>query len=167
MEPPRRKKQLVTKVITVPGNLRLGCDEFNAGMFFESHERFEEIWQLETGPVRNLYKGLIQIAAGFVHLSRGKYIGAERLLRTGVGYLAPYREYGALGFDIDTICRDAEDMYRRLIEAGPTGVARLGLSQRPFYVFDVAKLPAEASRWKAWGFDESGRPEPMTITVAE
>ena len=55
-----RKKQLVSKVITVPGNLHLGCDEFNAGLFYESHERFEEIWQYERGPVRDFYKGLIR-----------------------------------------------------------------------------------------------------------
>ncbi len=167
MEPPRRKKHLVTKVVTVPGNLRLGCDEFNAGKFYECHERFEEIWQVETGPLRDMYKGLIQIAAGFVHLSRGKYIGGERLLRTGVGYLAPYRDTGAMGFDIGGICRDAEQVYRRLLAAGPDGVAGLDLSMRPLYAFDVAALRAEAVRWRAWGFDSAGRAEPMSITVAE
>ncbi|MEO8538237.1 MAG: DUF309 domain-containing protein [bacterium] len=167
MQPARRKKQLVTKVITVPRNLQLGCDEFNAELFYECHERFEEIWQLETGPVRDLYKGLIQIAAGFVHLQRGKYIGAERLLRTGVGYLAPYRATGAMGFDIDAISTAAEGMHGRLVAAGADGVGTLDLRLRPFYVFDPAKLADEAKRWRAWGFDEAGNAEPMTITVAE
>jgi hypothetical protein len=167
MEPPRRKKQLVRKTITVPGNLELGCAEFNAGLFYECHERFEEIWQLESGPLRDLYKGLIQIAAGFVHLQRGKYIGAERLLRTGVAYLAPYRQEGAMGFDVERICRDAEDMYSRVVAAGPGGVGEIDISRRPYYEFDQGKLASEAQRWAAWGFDDEGNAEQMTITVAE
>lgn len=167
MQPPRHKKQLVTKTITVPGNLQRGCDEFNSGKFYESHESFEEIWQLEVGPVRDLYKGLIQVAAAFVHLSRGKYIGSERLLRTALGYLKPYRDGGALGFDIEAICQAAEEVYRRLEEAGPDGVAGMDLSRRPVFAFDVKLLPAEARRWKAWGFDETGQPLQMEITIAE
>ena len=167
MQPSRRKKQLVTKTITVPANLQRGCDEFNAGKFYESHESFEEIWQLEVGPVRDLYKGLIQVAAAFVHLSRGKYIGAERLLRTGAAYLAPYRAEGALGFDIEAISAAAEDMYGRLLAAGPDRVNELDLSQRPFYAFEPRRVPAEARRWHAWGFDDEGCALPMEITVAE
>ena len=167
MQPTRRKKELTRKVITVPGNLRLGCDEFNSGLFYECHERFEEIWQQEQGPVRDLYKGLIQLAAGFVHLSRGNYVGAERLLRTGIGYLDRYREGGALGFDVETIATAAGDMYARLMDAGPAGVGDLDLSRRPVYSFDTQVLARETQRWKAWGFDESGVALPMTIVVAE
>lgn len=167
MQPARRKKQFVTKTITVPSNLEAGCEEFNSGLFFECHERFEEIWQLEVGPVRDLYKGLIQVAAAFVHLQRGKFIGAERLLRTALGYLTPYRAEGAMGFDVDAICRAAEDMYARLHTAGPHGVASIDLSVRPVYAFDRTKMAAEAQKWKAWGFDDGGRPLPMSITVAE
>ena len=167
MQPARRRKQFVQKTITVPGNLALGCDEFNSALFYECHERFEEIWQLESGGVRDLYKGLIQIAAAFVHLQRGKFIGAERLLRTALGYLAPYRAEGAMGFDVDAIRAAAEDMYARLQAAGPDGVASIDLTRRPYYTFDEAKLASEALKWRAWGFDDEGRPERMTITVAE
>jgi hypothetical protein len=164
---PRRKKQLVQKVITVPGNLRLGCDEFNSGLFYECHERFEEIWQQERGPVRDLYKGLIQIAAGFVHLSRLNFTGAERLLRTGRGYLSPYRGGGAMGFDVDQITSAAEAVHTRLLECGPGRVAEVDLTARPVFEFDAQRLPQEALRWHAWGFDDSGMAVPMTIVIAE
>ena len=100
-------------------------------------------------------------------MQRGKFIGSERLLRTALGYLAPYREDGAMGFDVEAICRAAEDMYDRLLAVGPGGVRGLDLMRRPYYTFDAAKLPAEARRWNAWGFDAEGRPLEMTITVAE
>jgi len=168
MQPaPRRRKQLVTKVVTVPSNLERACKEFNAGLFYEAHESIEELWQMERGPIRDLYKGLIQLAAAFVHLSRGKYIGAERLLRTALGYLGPYRAQGEMGFDVEAICTDAEDVYRRLIEAGPDGVGRLDLAVRPLYVFDAESLRKAAISASAWGFDDRGNAVPMTITVAE
>lgn len=167
VRPPRRRKQLVQKTITVPGNLVTGCNEFNAGLFFECHERFEEIWQEEQSGVRDCYKGLIQIAAGFVHITRGNHFGAERLLRTALGYLAPYRAEGALGFDIERICLDAEDVYARVMERAPGQMESFDVVRRPFYAVDLERLPAEAKRWGLWGFDEEGNALPMTITVAE
>ena len=162
-----RRRHLVSKQITVPGNFVQGCAEFNAGRFFECHEWFEEIWQEEQGDVRDLYKGLIQIAAAFVHLSRGKFVGADRLLRTGIAYLGPYRPGGAMGFDVEAICRAAEEVHERLLTAGPDAVDSLDLALRPEYQFDHAVLPGEALKWGAWGFDSEGRALPMAITVAE
>lgn len=160
-----RKRHLVTKKITVPGNFAQGCRDFNEGRFFESHEAFEEVWQEEQGEVRDLYKGLIQIAAAFVHLSRGKFIGADRLLRSGAGYLEPFRAEGAMGFDVDTIARAAEDVQERLRAAGPDSVDTVDLSRRPRYEFDDAALAREAQKWGAWGFDADGLETVMEITV--
>jgi hypothetical protein len=162
-----RKKQLVQKRITVPGNLARACAEFNTGLFYECHESLEEIWQEERGPIRDLYKGLIQVAAAFVHVSRGNYVGAERLSRTALGYLAPYRPGGALGFDVEQICRDTEDVHARIQSLGPDRLGEFEIARRPFYRFDSAMLATEARRWRAWGFDEAGAPEVRTITVAE
>lgn len=168
MSQPRvRERRIVTRRVTVPGNLARGCADFNSGRFFECHESFEEIWHEEQGPLRNFYKGLIQIAAAFVHLSRGKYTGADRLLRTGLGYLEPYRPEGAMGFDVEAICRAAEDVHARLTAAGPGAVGTLDLARRPHYVFDAGKLRAEAVKWAAWGFNGEGGSRVMEITVAE
>jgi len=163
---PRRKKQLITKTITVPANLQRACDDFNAGRFYESHEHLEEIWQYERGEVRDAYKGLIQIAAAFVHLSRGKYVGAERLLRTATAYLEPFRTTGALGFDIENICIAARDMHARVLAAGAENIRRLDLAGRPVFAFDAERLRADALRRLSWGFDPGGRALPMEITIA-
>lgn len=164
-QPARRQRQLVYKTITVPGNFRLACDEFNSAKFFECHETFEEIWQEESGEVRDLYKGLIQVAAAFVHITRGNHFGAERLIRTALGYLAPYRAAGAMGFDIETICRDTEDAYRRIVALGGERIAHFDLAQRPVYAFDPEAVAAESIRWQAWGFDAEGRGLTMEIAV--
>ena len=163
---PRTRKQLVTKTITVPENLQRACDDFNAGRFYESHEHLEEIWQYERGRVRDAYKGLIQIAAAFVHLSRGKFAGADRLLRTGVAYLALYRADGALGFDIEEIAAAAEALHARLLAAGPARVTEVDLRRRPVYRFDRDLLARQAVRDRAWGFDAEGKATEMEITIA-
>lgn len=164
-EPSRRERFLVHKTITVPGNFRISCDQFNGGLFFESHESFEEIWQEEQGGVRDLYKGLIQLAAAFVHISRANYVGAERLTRTALGYLAPYRAEGAMGFDVEAIGRDAESVYSRVLALGKGRIDEFVLTERPFYGFDESKLAAEAVRWGAWGFDKDGRALEMDVEI--
>ena len=160
------RRALQTKTITVPGNLRIACDQFNSHQFFECHESFEEIWQEEISDVRDLYKGLIQIAAAYVHITRGNFVGADRLLRTGVGYLAPYRAEGAMGFDVERICRAAERQHAVLLADGPGHVV-FDPAKVPLYEFEADCLQAEALRWRAWGFDREGSAAEMEITVAE
>lgn len=163
----RRKKTLVPRRITVPGNFRRGCDDFNSGKFFECHESFEDIWQQERGEVRELYKGLIQVAAAYVHISRGNFAGAERLLRTGLGYLRPFRAGGAMGFDVERISRAVETARDDVVALGTARMAEFDLALRPEYSFDESLLSAEAVRWGAWGFDTWGRSLEMEIVVAE
>lgn len=166
-EPIRQRRRHVTKTITVPGNFAKACSDFNEGRFFECHEWLEEIWQEEQGGVRDLYKGLIQIAAAFVHLSRGNFVGADRLLRTGIGYLRHYRAEGAMGFDVEAIARAAEGIHARLLVAGPAKMGTVDLSPRPFYAFDRDGLAAEAQRWGAWGFDHRGSALELEVQVPE
>ena len=164
--PARRPRELRTKVITVPGNLQQACHEFNTHRFFECHETLEEIWQEEQSEVRDLYKGLIQVAAGFVHVTRGNYIGANRLFTTALGYLTPYRAEGALGFDVDRICRETERAHAALLADGPANVT-FDPALVPVFACEIALLPAEATRWRAWGFDREGNERPMEITVPD
>jgi uncharacterized protein len=163
-DPPRRRKAPAEKTITVPANLLQACEEFNSGKFFECHETLEEIWQEEQGEVRDLYKGLIQVAAAFVHVTRGNYIGADRLMRTALGYLGPYRAEGAMGFDVEAICSGVGACHGQLISNGPTHVV-FDPADPPTFSCDTARLPAESRHWRAWGFDRAGEPLQMTITV--
>lgn len=160
-----RRKRFVTKRVTVPEAFERFCAEFNEGRFYEAHEHLEEIWQFEHGPVRDLYKALIQAAAAYVHVQRGGYPGASRLLRTALGYLEPYRPGPAMGFDAEAIGRALEEARDLLQRLGPDGVAQFPLAQRPRMAFDRSALSAEARRWRAWGFDEEGLPVAMEVTI--
>ncbi|MCC6386102.1 MAG: DUF309 domain-containing protein [Dehalococcoidia bacterium] len=160
-------RTLVTKRITVPGNLQAACDQFNRGQFFECHETLEEIWQQEHGPVRDLFKGLIQLAAAFVHITRNHYRGPDRLLGTAAGYLRPYTDTGAMGFDAAALVAAIEAAHARLRAAGPANPASLYPGAEPVLTFDAASLPAEARRWRAWGFNDEGLATVNEITIIE
>jgi len=69
-------------------NHALGIAHFNAGRFFAAHEAWETCWKATADPeARQFFKGLAQIAAGYVHLQRGNPRGAQTLLRRGAAHL--------------------------------------------------------------------------------
>lgn len=70
-----------------PGQLLLGIRQFNRGEWYECHETIEALWLSETGDVRNLYQGIIQIAIALHHWRNGNLGGSLSLLASGNGYL--------------------------------------------------------------------------------
>lgn len=53
---------------------------FNQGQYFAAHEAWEIGWLATGSDERLLLQGLIQVAAGFVKLSRGQPAGTAKLL---------------------------------------------------------------------------------------
>ena len=72
---------------------------FDRGEYWLAHEELEELWQHDR---RDFFKGMIQIAAGFLHIERQNWRGAGRLLRTALEYLEPYPATYE-GFDVEGI----------------------------------------------------------------
>ena len=92
--------------------LARGVELFNRGAFWEAHEAWEELW-LRAGPdIRLFVQGLIQLAAAWHHVGRGNHRGAERLFRSGLEKLAPYRPLHA-GIDVSEAAARAEEMLAR------------------------------------------------------
>ncbi len=61
-----------------------GIERFNRRAFFEAHESWEEVWRSTTPEPRDLFQGLIQLAAGMHHfLDRGRPEVARRVLAKG------------------------------------------------------------------------------------
>ena len=83
----------------LPAKVLEGIRLFNAREFFEQHEALEEAWLAEPGPVRDLYRGILQIGVGFYHLERQNFRGARNLLTYGMDRLAPF-EPSCRGVDV-------------------------------------------------------------------
>ena len=68
------------------------CACFNAGAFYEAHEVLELIWLPRRRTTEGeLWQGLIQLAAGFVHVQKGRKGPALSLLRTSLGRLRGWK----------------------------------------------------------------------------
>lgn len=100
--------------------LQEGIAHFNAGRFFEAHEPWEEVWRSTNPEPRDLYQGLVQVAAGLhIWLARGKPAPAARVLGRGVRRLRSFQP-SALGIDIATLVAALEPWRSWLEEcAGP------------------------------------------------
>ena len=79
---------------------RAGIDLFNQGRFFAAHEAWEEIWRSTTPEPRDLFQGLIQVAAALhQHLDLRRKEGPRRTLAKARRNLEPYAP-AALGINI-------------------------------------------------------------------
>ncbi|MFA6236914.1 MAG: DUF309 domain-containing protein [Bacteriovorax sp.] len=58
-----------------------GIRLFNAQKYWECHEELEHHWLEESGPIRNIYWAVIQVAAAMIHFRDGNLVGARGLLQ--------------------------------------------------------------------------------------
>lgn len=92
-----------------------GIELFNRGEYFEAHEELEHAWNAETGPARDLYQGLLQVAVAYLHITRRNYNGAIKMFLRARQWLDPlpgvYR-----GVDVAGLRQDAA-LARAALEA--------------------------------------------------
>ena len=69
------------------------------GRAFRAHEVFEARWKAVTGPERDLWRGLAQIAVAITHAQRGNDRGRLSLLTRAAATLAPWQ--GERPYDVD------------------------------------------------------------------
>jgi hypothetical protein len=93
---------------------------FDRREYWLAHEELEELWQLDR---RDFYKGMIQIAAAFVHIERHNWRGAKRLLTTGLGYIESAAGDES-GFDVARVRTMTSDAAKRVgaLSEGASGV---------------------------------------------
>jgi uncharacterized protein len=104
------------------------------GRPFHAHEVFEAAWKSASGPDRELWRGLAQIAVGLTHARRGNARGAVTLLSRGAervaGYPGDARPYGV---DAPFVAARAAGLAARIERDGLTAVPAdaLRLALRP------------------------------------
>jgi len=84
-----------------------GLRLFNAGEYFEAHEALEDAWNAETGEVRRLYQGILQIAVTYLHITRGNYNGAVKVYARSQKWLKDWADV-CKGIQVETLRRDAK-----------------------------------------------------------
>lgn len=107
-----------------------GVEAFNRGDYFEQHEFFEEAWNHEQRPIREMYQGILQIGLAFLQIERGNWAGAVKMFRRGLPRLrrlAPVCQ----GIEIGTLRTEAEAIYEEIVQLGAQRLSEFDRSKFP------------------------------------
>ena len=104
-----------------PTGLIKGIEEFNRGEFYACHDSLEELWLAESGSIRYLYQGILQIGVAFYHLQAGRYQSVVTLLKRGSSYLEPFVP-ACLGVDVTRLLSDAASCLAQVTLLGPAAL---------------------------------------------
>lgn len=96
--------------------------QFNDRYYFESHETLEDLWMVTPWPERQLFQGVIQLAAAFVHVVRNELPGAIKLLDAAADKLRAFAPE-ALGVDVVALLADIARCRDELTALGPERLA--------------------------------------------
>lgn len=106
---PARAEQLDCECAeSLPPLAEQGFEKFNAGEFYAQHDLFEELWMETDGPVRDLYRAILQVGVAYYQILRGNHRGAKKMLLRSVQWLAVLPDE-CQGIDVKAL---REDSYR-------------------------------------------------------
>jgi uncharacterized protein len=95
-----------------------GFHFFNARQFFEAHEELETAWRDERGPIRDVYRGILQVGLAYYHILRLNYRGAVKMFQRCHEWLDPFPDL-CRGIDLSQLRRDVEIAEAELHRLGP------------------------------------------------
>ncbi|MEP7285883.1 MAG: DUF309 domain-containing protein [Chloroflexota bacterium] len=104
-----------------------GLHEFNAQEYFECHETLEAAWNQEAGPVREVYRAILQVGIAYYQIQRGNYRGAEKMFLRMVQWFAPLPDH-CQGIDVAQLRADALAAHAHLEALGPERIKEFDLS---------------------------------------
>ena len=115
-----------------------GIRLFNEGHYFGAHEALEAAWNAERGRIRDLYRGVLQVAVVYLHVTRANYAGAMKVYERSRKWL---RDWPAVcrGVHVGQLRRDLDEVIRSLTADGPNEAHR----------FDSSRL--KPVRWEEGG----------------
>jgi predicted metal-dependent hydrolase len=104
----------------MPDEGLLALEKFNAGEYYEQHDRFEHLWMVEKGPVRDLYRAILQVGVAYYQITRGNLRGARKMLLRSIQWLALLPDV-CRGVDVAQVRRDANAVRAELDRVGEDG----------------------------------------------
>ena len=100
---------------------------FNAGEYYRQHDLLEALWMAEPGPVRDLYRGILQVGVAYYHITQGNRRGALKMLLRSAQWLARLPDV-CRGVDIAQLRADANRVRAALEAADAADTARFDRS---------------------------------------
>jgi predicted metal-dependent hydrolase len=94
-----------------------GLRLFNAGAYFEAHEALEDAWNDEPDKVRDLYRGILQIAVVYLHITRGNYNGAVKVYARSQKWMKDWPTT-CRGIDVEGLRHDSNAAVEEVMKLG-------------------------------------------------
>lgn len=112
----------------------IGLKLFNQMQYWKAHEALETAWRDETGQIRHLYRGVLQVAVAYLHASKGNYAGVIKLYNRAQRWLGPFSGV-CRGIDVDRLKDDFETVIAEVRRLGPERIGKFdtGLLQPVLY----------------------------------
>ena len=104
-----------------------GLHLFNAGEYFEAHEALEDAWNAEKGQIRELYRGILQIAVVYLHVTRRNYNGAIKVYERSQRWIKNWPEL-CRGIYVGELRKDAETVITEVQRLGIEKISEFDLS---------------------------------------
>lgn len=95
-----------------------GLRAFNRGEFYRQHDLFEAQWVKTAGPVRDLYRGILQVGVAYYQIEGGNYRGALKMLQRSVQWLSLLPDR-CQGLDVEQLRQDSTAVRAELQRLGP------------------------------------------------
>lgn len=95
-----------------------GLALFNQGEFYKCHDALEEAWRQETGPIRELYRGILQVGIAYFQIEQGNYRGAMKMLLRVRQWLTPFPDV-CRTIHIKQLRQNVNAVQSHLTELGP------------------------------------------------
>ena len=123
---------------SLPARAIEGIRLFNAGLYYEQHDLFEALWNDRAGPVRDLYRAILQVGIAYYHIEKGNYRGALKMLQRSVQWLQILPEV-CQGVDVAGLRRDSYALRALLENRDEAKIAELA----PGFIKPVRLTPPE------------------------
>ena len=101
---------------------KTGLHLFNKGEYFEAHEALEDAWNAEEGTVKNLYRGILQTAVVYLHITRGNYNGAVKVYARSLKWLEDIPEI-CKGIHVGELRLNAQQVMAEIHKLGEERIA--------------------------------------------
>jgi len=105
---------------------REGLHLFNKREYFEAHEALEDAWNAEEGTAKNLYRGILQTAVVYLHITRGNYNGAVKVYERSKKWFAGIPSV-CKGIYVGELQKDAELVMKEVQRLGEKGINEFDL----------------------------------------
>lgn len=104
-----------------------GVERFNAGDYYAQHDLFEAQWVETEGPVRDLYRAVLQVGVAYYQIERGNHRGALKMLLRSVQWLARLPDV-CQGIDVKQLREDSAQVRAALENMRPEDIAHFDRS---------------------------------------